>query len=108
MQIYHEKNPLIFSKCCTILYLLGCREGDQKVTASTACQSDVSRVYAVMIRKASARERGKRFSKPVAVTARKCPSPLPHYALSNLRPYEFDEPLSAALTLLTLWGVPAN
>ena len=65
--------------------------------------TEVQRVYSVMVRKVAARERGRRVAPPTAVPLRLLPSSRPHYALSSVAPYEFNEPLSAACTLLKLW-----
>ena len=66
------------------------------------CRIDISRVYGIMVRKAAARERGRRVTKTVPLPPRLRPSHLPHYALDISLPFEFVEPLSAVCTLLLL------
>lgn len=90
--------PTLFtSNTVTVIYF--------QVIVSDAAKKDTANIYSVMLRKASARERGKRFIKPNIIPERRCPALVPHYALSNTALYEFEDALPAAVTLLTLWGV---
>ncbi|XP_018014073.1 abnormal spindle-like microcephaly-associated protein homolog [Hyalella azteca] len=103
MSIYHEKNLLLFTKSCTALYLLSlCSQF--KMAVSEAVKNDAVKIYSIMLRKVHARERGRKFTKPNVLGPHQCPALVPYYALSSSASYEFEDPLSAALTLLTLWN----
>ncbi|KAF2352655.1 IQ motif EF-hand binding site [Trinorchestia longiramus] len=105
MSIYHEKNPLLFSKSCSLLYLLSSHKEERKMKISDAIKTDTAKICSIMLRKASARERGRKFVTPGVIAPHRCPAHVPCYALTTNFHYEFEEALSAALTLLKHWGV---
>ncbi|KAA0190020.1 hypothetical protein HAZT_HAZT001706 [Hyalella azteca] len=75
-----------------------------KMAVSEAVKNDAVKIYSIMLRKVHARERGRKFTKPNVLGPHQCPALVPYYALSSSASYEFEDPLSAALTLLTLWN----
>ncbi|ROT66000.1 hypothetical protein C7M84_016007 [Penaeus vannamei] len=100
MTIYYEKGPAIFTKCCTLLYILTTTNPPQKDMGTSKVKDELRSLKNLMIRRENASLRGQRPAKRNPLPASQLPAITPEWALKTSHPREFEEPMLAIITLL--------
>ncbi|XP_047489293.1 LOW QUALITY PROTEIN: abnormal spindle-like microcephaly-associated protein homolog [Penaeus chinensis] len=100
MTIYYEKGPAIFTKCCTLLYILTTTNPPQKGMGTSKVKDELTSLKNLMIRRENASLRGQRPAKRSPLPASQLPAITPEWALKTRQPREFEEPMLAIITLL--------
>ncbi|XP_042887717.1 abnormal spindle-like microcephaly-associated protein homolog isoform X1 [Penaeus japonicus] len=100
MTIYYEKGPAIFTKCCTLLYILTTTNPPQKDMSMAKLKDELTSLKNLMVRRENASLRGQRPAKRSPLPASQLPAITPEWALKTHQPREFEEPMLAIITLL--------
>nr|XP_045613042.1 abnormal spindle-like microcephaly-associated protein homolog isoform X2 [Procambarus clarkii] len=108
LTIYSEKGPGIFCKCCTLLYIVTATNPTQQDMINPKLLKDLKSIRTLMIRRENASLRGKNPVKVTPLPVSKIPSITPDWVLTPNQPREFDDPISAIVTLLARIGMQAK
>ncbi|KAG7164725.1 Abnormal spindle-like microcephaly-associated protein-like, partial [Homarus americanus] len=105
LTIYSEKAPGIFCKCCTLLYILTASNPPQQDMKNPKVTTDLRSIKSLMIRRENASQRGKHPVNYSPLPISKLPSIAPEWSLKPDDIREFDDPISAMVTLLAQLGM---
>ncbi|MPC53403.1 hypothetical protein E2C01_047293 [Portunus trituberculatus] len=101
LSISPDKHQSIFTKGCTLLYVLATGPMPFQAVRSPKVVEELKGLHRLMVRRQTVAAKNKRLPKqPKVLSATQRPATVPDWAMRPGQPREFGEPLLAITTLL--------